>query len=91
MTDSVSRAPEGEENDLVTLSQGLFSDENILKYKDMFSTAKPYTHVVLQDLCDPAVLKRARQELIENVEAKYKETDLFKVLYHFQLELDTSP
>lgn len=46
---------------------------------EQFSNAEPYTHVVLHNLCDRAVLKQARDELIANVEAKFKETDLFKV------------
>lgn len=46
---------------------------------EQFAASAPYTHVVLHDLCDRAVLREARDELIANVEAKFKETDLFKV------------
>jgi hypothetical protein len=39
----------------------------------------PYTHVVLRGLAEPALLRAVRDEVINNVQATYKETDLFKV------------
>jgi hypothetical protein len=35
--------------------------------------------VVIKDLCDPTVLRAVREEVIHNISATYKETDLFKV------------
>lgn len=39
----------------------------------------PYTHVVLRDLAEQPLLRAVREEVINNVQATYKETDLFKV------------
>eukprot|EP00775_Hariotina_reticulata_P007350 gene7350-7561_t len=36
-------------------------------------------HVVLKDLCEPDLLRAVRDEVIHNISATYKETDLFKV------------
>ncbi|KAK2080949.1 hypothetical protein QBZ16_000803 [Prototheca wickerhamii] len=44
-----------------------------------YRAGKPYPHCVIPDLCDPALLTAVREELIENVEATYKETDLFNM------------
>lgn len=41
--------------------------------------AEPYRHTVMTDVFDPALLARVRDEIINNVNATYKETDLFKV------------
>ena len=40
---------------------------------------QPYTHCVLRDVFERAALTRARDEIINNIQATYKETDLFKV------------
>lgn len=61
------------------LSPGWFEEDRITTLKDQFASARPYTHVVLPELCSRSVLEKARNEIIENVVAKYKETDLFKV------------
>jgi hypothetical protein len=46
---------------------------------ERFVTSTPYTHVVLRDLCDETLLRQVRDEIINNIDATYKETDLFKV------------
>lgn len=56
-----------------------FEAERIKELKEQFDASRPYTHVVLPQLCSQSVLLKARGELIDNVVAKYKETDLFKV------------
>ena len=45
-----------------------------------YAAAEPYPHCVIDTICDPELLKLVRMEIIENVEATYKETDLFKML-----------
>jgi Rps23 Pro-64 3,4-dihydroxylase Tpa1-like proline 4-hydroxylase len=61
------------------IRQTLFSDESRKKLHDDLHNAQPYTHVVIKDLCDPTVLRAVREEVIHNISATYKETDLFKV------------
>ncbi len=57
----------------------LFTPESRRQLRAAFETAQPYTHLVFQQLCDPALLRQVREEVINNVNATYKETDLFKV------------
>ena len=40
---------------------------------------QPYKHCVLKDVFDAKALAAVRDEIINNIEATYKETDLFKV------------
>jgi prolyl 3-hydroxylase /prolyl 3,4-dihydroxylase len=67
------------EDDTSALNPAIFRPERIKALADTFADAQPYNHVVLEDLCVRDELVRAREELIHNVEAKFKETDLFKV------------
>ena len=43
------------------------------------SWLQPYKHCVLKDVFDAKALAAVRDEIINNIEATYKETDLFKV------------
>lgn len=56
---------------------------------------QPYRHAVFHDVFDPAALTRVRDEIINNIEATYKETDIFKVWCILQVvrggESSTSP
>jgi Rps23 Pro-64 3,4-dihydroxylase Tpa1-like proline 4-hydroxylase len=45
-----------------------------------YAAAAPFPHALVPDLVDPALLRAARDEIIDNVSATYKETDLFKML-----------
>ena len=65
--------------DVQALNEALFSQQSMQTLTDTFKAAQPYTHVVIRELCNQEVLASAREELIHNVEARYKETDLFKV------------
>ena len=40
---------------------------------------QPYPSVVLHQLCDEQRLRRVRDEIVNNIDATFKETDLFKV------------
>ena len=71
--------PKRAKTDAQALNEALFSQESIQTLTDTFKAAEPYTHVVIRELCNHEVLASAREELIHNVEARYKETDLFKV------------
>lgn len=40
---------------------------------------QPYPSLVLHDLCDDGRMRQVRDEIINNIQATFKETDLFKV------------
>jgi hypothetical protein len=61
------------------LNPGWFDEDRIKSLREQFDTSSPYTHLVLPELCSRSALVQARSEIIDNVVAKYKETDLFKV------------
>ena len=61
------------------LNASQFAPEVRAASHERFVGSEPYTHVVLRDLCDETLLRRVRDEIINNVQATYKETDLFKV------------
>ena len=45
-----------------------------------FQGASPYKHCVLKDVVSDARLRRVRDEIIHNIKATLKETDIYKVL-----------
>ena len=45
-----------------------------------YQSGKPYPHCVIENLFDEERLRVVREEIISNIEATYKETDLFKML-----------
>jgi hypothetical protein len=57
----------------------LLSDESRAELKAGYAKASPYPHVVFKDVCDPELLRAVREEIINNIEATYKETDLYKM------------
>jgi hypothetical protein len=57
----------------------LLEPESAAELRRQHDSSGPYTHVVLKDLAEPALLRAVREEVINNVQATYKETDLFKV------------
>lgn len=61
------------------INQQLLSSDNRKQLRKDHDTAIPYTHLVLKDLCDEQLLRAVRDEVIHNISATYKETDLFKV------------
>lgn len=64
---------------LGVIRQGLLSDESRKQLRQDHDTSGPYTHLVLKELCDQELLRAVRNEVINNISATYKETDLFKV------------
>lgn len=57
----------------------LFSTTCTTQLRQSFDSSIPYNHVIIQDVCAPDVLRAVRDEVINNIQATYKETDLFKV------------
>src|SRR6478752_780913 len=44
-----------------------------------YAAGQPYPHCVIPDICLPETLTAVREEIIQNVHATYKETDLFNM------------
>lgn len=44
-----------------------------------FQSGDPFPHATVSDLCEEDFLRRAREEIITQLKADYKETDIFKV------------
>lgn len=61
------------------ISPELLAEESRDALRKQYETSQPYTHCVMQGLLKPEVLARVRDEIVENIQATYKETDLFKV------------
>jgi hypothetical protein len=43
-----------------------------------FDTAEPFRHIVVKNFLDPEFAREIRRELLDKVDVKFKETDLFK-------------
>ncbi len=63
------------------LRPGLTVPDSLSAHRSSFLSSKdsPYSHVVIERLCDPARLKTIKDEIVNNLTSKFKETDLFKV------------
>lgn len=61
------------------ISPDFLGPDNLAALKTEFAASQPFAHVVFRELCNRDMLLKGRRELIDNVEAKFKETDLFKV------------
>eukprot|EP00730_Choanoeca_flexa_P012969 TRINITY_DN4827_c0_g1_i1.p1 TRINITY_DN4827_c0_g1~~TRINITY_DN4827_c0_g1_i1.p1 ORF type:complete len:596 (+),score=157.51 TRINITY_DN4827_c0_g1_i1:124-1788(+) len=61
------------------LSPQLTTPESTATYKQKYESSSPYSHCVLSPLCPDEVLQQVRDEIISNLETKFKETDLFKL------------
>jgi hypothetical protein len=64
----------------------VLSDSSRKALRHACDTSQPYYHLIIRDLCDDQLLRQVRDEVINNIQATYKETDLFKVfqtgVYH---------
>lgn len=58
------------------------------KLREQYIASQPYTHCVMRDLCQPKLLAAVRDEIVNNIQATYKETDLFKVFQTGETELE---
>lgn len=66
-------------NPLDIVNPKLLIEESRRELREQYQNAEPYLHCVMRDLFDPAALMRVRDEIINNIQATFKETDLFKV------------
>lgn len=61
------------------INAGLLLPESKAAVRQAVETSTPYKHCVLKDVFDVELLKNVREEIIHNIQATYKETDLFRV------------
>jgi hypothetical protein len=62
------------------LAPELLKPESRAALHDQYQSAEPYTHCRIEALCKPDILAKVRDEIVHNINATYKETDLFKVI-----------
>eukprot|EP01025_Chloroclados_australasicus_P006947 TRINITY_DN12200_c0_g1_i1.p1 TRINITY_DN12200_c0_g1~~TRINITY_DN12200_c0_g1_i1.p1 ORF type:complete len:602 (-),score=68.35 TRINITY_DN12200_c0_g1_i1:337-2142(-) len=62
------------------LRTDLFSETSTLKLTTQYESGEPYKHFVIHSLCSDDRLRKVRNEIIENLNGAFKETDLFKVV-----------
>lgn len=70
-SDSISKAP---------LAPLFYSKETLDKIRSDFSSAAPFPHATVSELGEDAFMRTVREEVITELTADYKETDIFKVL-----------
>lgn len=61
------------------LTEGLLSEESMKGLKSEYQLSSPYPHGVIKGLCQPDRLRAIREEIVTNVKATFKESDIFKV------------
>ncbi|KAK4702261.1 prolyl 3-hydroxylase /prolyl 3,4-dihydroxylase, partial [Phenoliferia sp. Uapishka_3] len=57
----------------------LFTPENIARLTSEHAVSEPYQHGLINKLFDPDFLKEARQEIVDQIAFKDKETDIYKI------------
>mmetsp|Transcript_11634 Transcript_11634/g.29619 ORF Transcript_11634/g.29619 Transcript_11634/m.29619 type:complete len:580 (+) Transcript_11634:194-1933(+) len=60
--------------------EGIIGKDATIRAKEEFQTSEPYPHFVLNDVVDQTRLRAVRDEIIHNLKATFKETDIYKVL-----------
>uniref|UniRef100_A0A7R9YSB2 Fe2OG dioxygenase domain-containing protein n=1 Tax=Chlamydomonas euryale TaxID=1486919 RepID=A0A7R9YSB2_9CHLO len=61
------------------LNEALLGQESVEALAAAYAAALPYQHTVLRQPFEDSLLRNVRDEIIQNINATYKETDLFKV------------
>ncbi|KAL8279081.1 hypothetical protein RQP46_008539 [Phenoliferia psychrophenolica] len=57
----------------------LFEPANVERLAQAHAESQPYQHGLVHQLFDPAFLHKARQEIVEQVSFREKETDIYKI------------
>ena len=57
----------------------IYGDAAKRELQAQYAASEPYRHLVIPDLLDSDLLQAAKEELQQLVEAKFKETDIYKV------------
>ena len=58
------------------LRPSLVTDSSAAAYAKSFATAQPFGHVVLEELCQNDRMRLIQTELLKELNATFKETDL---------------
>ena len=61
------------------LRRDMLSEQSRAALRKKVASSEPYTHGVLHDIADKGFMVKVRDEIIHNIQATYKETDLFKI------------
>lgn len=61
------------------VNPALLAPASVEALKASYASAEPYLHCVFTEPFDPSLLANVRDEIINNINATYKETDLFKL------------
>mmetsp|Transcript_16073 Transcript_16073/g.27132 ORF Transcript_16073/g.27132 Transcript_16073/m.27132 type:complete len:423 (+) Transcript_16073:82-1350(+) len=61
------------------LNEELFSEQSIQELRDEHNASGPYKHLVLKSICKDDQMRKIHDEVVLNMKADFKETDLFKV------------
>lgn len=76
---SGSAAPDASVDVSSVFQAHVLEDAAVPSRRESFLSSAPYGHCVIDGLVDDALLREVREEVIGNLEATYKETDLFKM------------
>eukprot|EP00798_Chlamydomonas_sp_ICE-L_P021076 gene21076-27957_t len=76
---SDSKAFWGSEPAMGIVNEATLSQANRDQLNESYKSAEPYPHCIIRDIFKPDMLDAVREEIINNINATYKETDLFKV------------
>ena len=71
-------------------SAGLLDDATSERYAADYAKSEPYRHAVVPTLIDDALLRAAREEIVEELRFAEKETDIYKVSFHRTVRNDRS-
>lgn len=69
-----SHSLHSEKKDPSPIRAGLYDEGSVSAHRKEFLESGPYRHAVIQDLCDPETLRQVREEIINNLDASFKET-----------------
>lgn len=61
------------------VNPAILEPEAVSKMAEGYQTSQPYLHCVMTEVFDAQLLRQVREEIIHNINATYKETDLFKL------------
>ena len=61
------------------LRAGLMSDANASALRKKHDESGPYTHLVIDNLCEEDRMRAVHEECVHEMNTSFKETDLFKV------------
>lgn len=62
-------------------AKGLLDQSTREAQRQSYEDSKPYRHGVIDGLIDDELLRKAREEIIEELRFAEKETDIYKVRY----------